>query len=142
MRLDPGDEVMASLRQFTVEAGVVAGWITGFGSTSSALLSWLDPVSGEYVKRRLDESMEVASLTGSISVSAEDGRPFVHLHAVLAPQELLAYAGHVHEARTGAVMEMRIDTFEQAFERLTVPDKSFPWLFLPEEPRPDGGDAG
>ena len=141
MRLDPGDEVIACLRQFASEESVTAGHITGIGSTASAVMSWLDPESGEYVKRRFDEPMEVANLTGTISVAAEDGRPFVHLHAVLSPQELLAYAGHIHEARTGAVMEMFLTTFEAKLERHTLEDKPFPWMMLPEEPIPGSADA-
>ena len=80
-------------------------------------------------------------MSGSISVAADDGRAFVHLHAVLSPRELLSYAGHVHEARTGTVMEVFVFTFDERLERETVPDKPFPWLFLPGEPRPNGGDA-
>jgi predicted DNA-binding protein with PD1-like motif len=142
MRLDPGDELIASLRQFASEEEVTSGYVTGLGSTSQATLSWLDPEAGEYVKRKFEEPMEVATMSGSISVSAEDGRAFVHLHAVLSPRELLTYSGHVHEARTGTVMEVFIFTFAERIERATVPDKPFPWLFLPGEPRPGGGDAG
>ncbi len=140
MRLDPGDEVIASLRQFASEESVTAGYITGLGSTQSAVMSWLDPESGEYLKRKLDEPMEVSNLTGSISIAADDGRPFVHLHAVLSPRELLAYSGHIHEARTGAVMEIFISTFDVRLERHSVPEKPFPWLVLPGEPLP-GEDA-
>ena len=140
MRLDPGDEVIASLRQFASEESVTAGWITGIGSTSTAIMSWLDPESGEYVRRKLDEPMEIGNLSGTISVAAEDGRAFVHLHAVLAPRELLAYSGHIHEARTGAVMEIFIFTFDLKLERHAVPDKPFPWMVLPGEPLP-GSEA-
>jgi predicted DNA-binding protein with PD1-like motif len=136
MRLDPGDEVIASLRQFASEEKVTSGYITGLGSTSSAVMSWLDPESGEYQKRKLEEPMEVSNLTGSISVAADDGRAFVHLHAVLSPRELLAYSGHIHEARTGAVMEIFIFTFDVRLERHSVPEKAFPWMVLPEEPVP------
>jgi predicted DNA-binding protein with PD1-like motif len=142
MRLDPGDEIIACLRQFAGEESVEAGYVTGLGSTSLAVLSWLDPETGEYARRRFEEPMEVATLSGTFSVSAEDGRPFVHLHAVMAPRELLAYAGHVHEARTGVVMELFIFTFKQRLERHSLPDKPFPWLLMPSEPRPSGGDAG
>lgn len=133
MRLDPGDELIASLRVFASEEEVGSGYITGLGSTASAIMSWLDPESGEYVRRKFDEPMEVGNLTGTITVAADDGRPFVHVHAVLAPQELLAYSGHVHEARTGAVMEIFLTTFEQKIERHSVPDKSFPWMCMPGE---------
>ncbi|MDF1699844.1 MAG: DNA-binding protein [Planctomycetota bacterium] len=134
MRLDPGDEVIASLRQFASEEKVTSGYITGIGSTSSAVLGWLDPESGEYQKRKFDEPMEVGNLTGTISVAADDGRAFVHLHGVLAPRELLAYSGHIHEARTGAVMELFIFSFDVKLERHALPEKSFPWIVLPGEP--------
>lgn len=142
VRLDPGDELIASLRSFAAEESVVSGYITGIGSTSSAVMSWLDPELGEYVRRKFDEPMEVGNLTGTISVAAEDGRPFVHLHAVLAPRELLAYSGHVHEIRTGAVMEIFVHTFEEKIERHTVPGKSFPWLLMPGESPPEAPESG
>lgn len=140
MRLDPGDEVIASLRQFASEESVTAGYITGIGSTHTAVMSWLDPETGEYVKRKLEEPMEIGNLTGTISVAADDGRAFVHLHAVLAPRELLAYSGHVHEARTGAVIEIFIFTFDVKLERHAIPEKPFPWLLMPDESLP--GDEG
>ena len=140
MRLDPGDEIIASLRQFASEESVTSGYITGIGSTQTAVMSWLDPESGEYVKRKLDEPMEVGNLTGTISVAAEDGRAFVHLHGVLAPRELLAYTGHIHEARTGLVMEIFIFTFDAKLERHSIPDKPFPWMVMPDEPVP-GSEA-
>ena len=136
MRLDPGDEIIASLRLFASEETVTAGYITGLGSTASAVMSWLDPELGEYVRRKFDEPMEVGTLSGTIAVSAEDGRPFIHLHAVLAPRELIAYSGHLHEARTGAVMEIFITTFDVKIERHSVPEKPFPWLLMPGEPPP------
>lgn len=141
MRLDPGDEIIASLRQFAADADVVGGYVTGLGSTSYAALGWFDPESGEYIKRRFEEPMEVANLSGTISVSADDGRAFVHLHAVLAPRELISYSGHVHEARTGTVMELFIFTYPERLERHSLPDKPFPWLMLPGESLPSEGDA-
>ncbi|MDA1194395.1 MAG: DNA-binding protein [Planctomycetota bacterium] len=141
MRLDPGDELIASLRSFASEEEVGAGYITGLGSTASAVMSWLDPESGEYIRRKFDEPMEVGSLTGTISVAAEDGRPFVHVHAVLAPRELLAYSGHVHEAKTGLVMEIFLFTFPIRLERHSVEGKSFPWLTLPCEVAAKAEDA-
>ena len=137
LRLDPGDELVASLRQFATESEIRGGFIQGLGSTSHLVLGFLDPESGEYVKRTFDEPMEVGSLSGTISFDVAEDRPFIHLHGVFAPLELLAYTGHVHEARTGAVMEVYIATFDAKLERHQVEGKPFPWLFLPDEPRPE-----
>ena len=142
LRLDPGDELIASLRLFASEEDVQSGFITGLGSTASAVMSWLDPESGEYIRRKFEEPMEIGNLTGTITVAADDGRPFVHMHAVLAPRELLAYSGHVHEARTGAVMEVLVTTFDVKIERHTVEGKPFPWMLMPGECAPEAPENG
>ena len=118
----------------------MAGYVTGLGSTSHVTLGFLDPDSGEYLKRKFDEPMEVGNLTGTISVEAEDDKPFVHLHGVFAPRELLAYTGHIHEARVGVIMEVLITTYPDRIERHKVQDKPFPWPVLPGE-SPPGGEA-
>ncbi len=137
MRMDPGEEAIGCLRQFVSEEKVTAGFITGLGSVSNAVLSFLDPDINEYVKRKFDEPMEVGNLTGTISVASDDGRPFIHLHAVLAPRELIAYSGHVHELRVGAVMEVILHTYDVKLERVSVPGKAFPWLVMPGEELPE-----
>ncbi len=63
LRLDPGEEVLAMLRSFCAEQKVTSGFIHGLGSTSLAVLGFLDPETNEYVKRRFDEPMEVGPLS-------------------------------------------------------------------------------
>jgi len=144
LRAEPGEELIAVFRQFASEVGAGSGNITGLGSVSQAVLGFLDPDTGEYVKRRFEEPMEVANLTGTLSVASEDGAPFVHLHAVLSPRELLAYGGHVHEARVGLIVEAYIDTFDAKITRHAVQDKPFPWPCMPGEapPEPETDPAG
>lgn len=136
LRLDPGDELVASIESFTRELGLSSGFIHGLGSTTRVVLGFLDPETGEYLKRTFDEPMEVGSLAGTISRSPEGERAFIHLHGVFAPRELLAYTGHVHEAIVGHVIEVYIVGFDVQLERHKVPGKPFPWLLLPHEARP------
>ena len=141
LRLDPGEEVIASLRAFAAAEGIVAGWISGLGSTDEITLGFLDPDSNEYVRRRFEERMEVGQLSGSIAMDGEN--PFVHLHATVSPRELLAYTGHVHDATVGAVMEVYVQSLPDRLERLPFPGGAFLGLFLPgEEPAPMEEDAG
>lgn len=136
LRLDPGEELIQSLAQFALEQKVEAGYAVGLGSFDQVLLGYLDPETNEYVRRRFDERLEVAHMTGTFSM--EGDRPHVHVHAVVAPRELLAYAGHVHEATVGAVMELFLTRFPGRLDRLPVAGQAFPGLFLPGEPPPDG----
>ena len=38
LRLDPGDEVIASIVSFAQERGLTAGWVSGIGSLDHAVL--------------------------------------------------------------------------------------------------------
>lgn len=139
VRLDPGEDLLGQLQGFASEEEITAGHVTGLGSVDRITLGFLDPEAKEYVKRTFEEPMEVAQLTASISTDGD--KPVVHAHAVVAPRELLAYAGHVHAARVGAVMELFVTRFDAVLRRLPVPDQPFLGLFLPGE-EPPAEDAG
>jgi predicted DNA-binding protein with PD1-like motif len=136
LRLDPGEEVVASLRAFAHQVGVEAGFVTGLGSVDMVVLGFLDRQGGEYVRRRFEERMEVGSLTGSFSM--EGDRPYVHLHAVVSPQEMLAYTGHVHEARVAVLLELLVTALPGRLDRVEVAGQPFPSLRLPGEGPPAG----
>ncbi len=140
IRLDPGDEVIASLTLFAQEAGIEAGHLTGFGAVDRIVLGFLDPDAGEYVRRTFEEPMEVAQLSGSISMDGD--RPLVHAHAVVAPRELLSYGGHVHEARVGVVLEVYVYALPGRLDRHAVPDQPYLSLLLPGEEPPSEESSG
>src|SRR5262245_28451176 len=50
LRLDPGEEVVASIQSFAREKKVRAGWVSGLGSLDHAVLGFLDPKEKEYIK--------------------------------------------------------------------------------------------
>ena len=140
LRLDAGEDVLPALSGFVSEARLTAGWVTGIGSLDHVVLGFLDAETREYVKRRFEERMEVASLAGSISLQGSE--PHLHLHAVVAPREMLAYAGHVHAARVGALLEVFVTALPGRLDRHPVPGQPFPGLFLPGEPPPAGEASG
>jgi hypothetical protein len=134
IRLDPGEEVVASLVAFAERHRVTAGWVTGIGSLDQAILGFLDPKESVYLKRTFDERLEIGSLTGNIGLS--EGQPFAHVHTVLAPRELLAYTGHLHEGRVGVVVELLVHRLEGVLERRVDPATGFARLVLPGDPPP------
>ncbi len=60
----------------------------------------------------------------------------VHAHAVVGPREMLAYAGHVHAARVGVVLEAFVTALPGRLERHPLPGQPFLGLFLPGEEPP------
>lgn len=134
LRLDPGEDVLESIRALAEKTKITAGTVTGLGSVDVVTLGFLEPVEKTYVKRRFEERMEVASLSGSLSMDGE--RVHVHLHAVVSPREFVAYAGHVHDAKVGAVLEVFLTALPGRLERVAVEGQPFPALLLPGEPKP------
>jgi predicted DNA-binding protein with PD1-like motif len=135
VRLGPGEDLLASLESLAEDEDIDAGYVIGIGSVDRITLGYLDRETNEYLRRRFDEALEVAQLTGSFSREGDDR--FVHVHAVVAPRELLAYGGHVHEATVGAVMELFVTTLPDRLDRLPVEGQPFPGLFLPGESPPE-----
>ncbi len=134
LRLDPGEEVVASLAAFALKAKVAGAWISGLGSLDHAVLGFLDPKEGVYLKRTFDERMEIGTLNGNIGMSGAE--PFVHAHAVLSPRELLAYTGHLHEGRVGVVVEILVTVLEGGMRRIVDAETGFGRLLFPGEPLP------
>ena len=131
LRLDPGEEVVASVVAFAQERGIHAGWVTGLGSLDHAVLGFLDPKEKVYLRRTFDERLEIGSLTGNIGLAGT--KPFVHLHAVVSPRELLAYAGHLHEGRVGVVAEIFVVGMQGAIARAVDPETGIARMVLSGE---------
>jgi predicted DNA-binding protein with PD1-like motif len=131
LRLDPGEEVVGSLAGFAQDRGITAGWVSAIGSLDHAVLGFLDPKENTYFKRTFDERMEVGSLNGNLGMAGD--KPFVHVHAVLSPRELLAYAGHLHEGKVGVVVEAIVTAMHGRLVRAVDPASGFARLELPGE---------
>jgi predicted DNA-binding protein with PD1-like motif len=101
-----GDEIMSGLTDLVLKHNITAGYITGLGGLSGALLAWGDPEVGAFKKIPVDEKCELISLLGHIAV--RDGKPYVHLHAVVGFRDGSTKAGHVMEARVAPLAEISV----------------------------------
>lgn len=92
--LDEGEEVIDQLTRFAEESGVRAAQISAIGAFSSARLGYFAWDEKDYKPIAVDEQVEVASLNGDIA-EGPDGRPALHVHAVLGRSDGTALAGHL-----------------------------------------------
>lgn len=108
IRFSSGDEILSGLTDLAIREGITAAQITGLGGLSSALLAFGDPSIGERVFKLLpiDQKGELVSLDGTVSL--RDGRPSVHLHAVIALADGTTRGGHVLELKVAPVAEATI----------------------------------
>lgn len=105
--LQSGDEAMHCLQEFTAKERLAASQITAIGAFSSATLAYFDWERKAYQPIPVQEQVEVASLVGDIT-TGPDGKPSVHVHAVLGRRDGMAMAGHLQEGHVRPTLEIII----------------------------------
>jgi predicted DNA-binding protein with PD1-like motif len=104
--LRTGDEAMRCLQDFAEREGVAAAHLTAIGAFQRAQIAYFDWESRRYEPIPISEQVEVASLVGDIAVA--DGKPSVHVHAVLGRRDGSAMAGHLQQGYVRPTLEIII----------------------------------
>ena len=110
-----GDELLSGLTDLAIAQGITEGSITGLGGVSSAVLVWGDPIVGAFRSIPVEERGEIVALSGHIQL--RDGKPVVHLHAMLSFHDGSTKAGHLFEARVQPLAEITITATDSARSR-------------------------
>jgi predicted DNA-binding protein with PD1-like motif len=103
--LQTDDEAMGCLLDFAARERVGGAQVTAIGALSRAKLAYFDWQTKQYQPIEVAEQVEVASLVGDIAV-APDGKPSIHVHAVLGRRDGAALAGHLQEAHVRPTLEI------------------------------------
>ena len=100
IRLDRGDEIIASLGELCKREGITVASVQGIGGCGSAAVGVFDPDSRTYHRQEVTAMLELISLDGN--VTEYEGQPYLHLHASFAYHddrgEAKVLAGHLLEA--------------------------------------------
>jgi predicted DNA-binding protein with PD1-like motif len=100
-----GDEAMACLQEFAISQAISGAQVTAIGAFSAAELAFFDWNTKAYHPIAVDEQVEVASLIGDIA-QGPDGKPSIHLHAVLGRQDGSTRAGHLNRGDVRPTLEV------------------------------------
>jgi hypothetical protein len=115
IRLDMGDEVHPTLVQIAEREQISGGWLSGIGAASEVELGYYDLERKDYDRLRMEGDVEIASASGTLGLV--DGRPFVHLHAVVSDRRCETRGGHLFRAVAAATLEFVIFAAETPIER-------------------------
>ena len=129
IRLDPGEEIVESLRGFARDKGVRAGAISGIGAVGETELGFFVRGRREYLRRRFAGEHEIGSLTGNLSEL--DGEPFPHCHLVIGGEDFVAHTGHLFRGVVTVTCEIQLVTDPELLRRANRPDLGY----NPLEPR-------
>ncbi|MBD5265653.1 MAG: DNA-binding protein [Duncaniella sp.] len=108
-------DLAESILTFCKDMKITAGSITGIGAINEATLRFYNPKTKQYVDKTFKEQMEVANLTGNVSMM--NGETYTHLHCVLGRSDYTAIAGHLLTATLNGACEIVITTFDSPIER-------------------------
>lgn len=106
VRLQKGELLAESLLKLAKEKDIKGGWMVGLGGLSWAELGFYDLPSKSYQWTKLEEPLELTSLTGNIAWL--EGEPVLHLHANVSDKSMNVKGGHLKEAEIGATAEIFI----------------------------------
>jgi predicted DNA-binding protein with PD1-like motif len=123
VKIEPGEEIVATLTAFAAAHGVFAGAISGIGAVGETELGFFVPATGGYVRRRFEGDHEIGALTGNFSQL--DGAPFPHCHMILAGEDFVAHAGHLFSGVVTVTCEVQIVTDPGTLVRVRRPDLGF-----------------
>lgn len=123
IRLDKGEEVIASLTAFAAERGLRAGLISGLGAMGEVELGFFVPTTHEYIRQSFPGDYEIGMLTGNYSEL--NGRPFPHCHAIIGAPDFTAYTGHLFRGVVTVTCEIQVVTDPGVILRAERPDLGF-----------------
>lgn len=123
VRLDRGELVNKTLKEFCVEHEIKCARIHGIGALEKIELGYYDYHQDSYDKKIFEKEHELLSIEGNVSMF--DGAPFVHLHVSLSNEEYQAIGGHMFEAQVAVTLECFIEIYDFEFLRLKGAKEKF-----------------
>ena len=81
IRMDRGDEVIASILEICRVESIPSAFFSGIGGCKSAELQVFIPEKGEFETEQLEGMLELVSLNGNV-VTGDDGQLFHHTHSL------------------------------------------------------------
>jgi uncharacterized protein len=123
VKIEPGEEIIASLTGFARSESVRAGLLSGLGAVGECELGFFIRPTKAYVRRVFTGEHEIGSLTGNFSEL--DGEPFPHCHVVIAGEDLVAWTGHLFRGLVTVTCEIQVVTDPGLFRRVRRPDLGF-----------------
>jgi len=106
IRLESGDDILQSLRQFATAKRLSAGLLEGIGSLSKVKLGHYDFKTRKYSYQTVEDDLEILNLSGNIA--SMNSQPIPHLHVTLGRRDFSVIGGHLDEGSSANMVEIGI----------------------------------
>ncbi|MCI8889348.1 MAG: DNA-binding protein [Hungatella sp.] len=115
LRIDKGEEVLASIEKLCRAEEIRVGSAVGLGACDRVTVGLFDTVNKVYKKNTFTGPMEISSLVGNIST--KEGEPYLHFHINVCNEENQILGGHLNECYISATGEITVTKIEGCIER-------------------------
>ena len=85
IRMDKGDEIVATILDICRREGISSATFSGIGGCQDAEIQVFHPEQGEFETERVEGLLELVALTGNV-ILRDDGESPYHAHALFAYQ--------------------------------------------------------
>jgi len=131
IRLERGEEIVGSLKQFCEEHGIGGASFYGLGAAEEIVVARYNIEEKAYVTKNLTGPHELVNITGDVSRKDElGGELLIHAHAVFASADFSAFGGHLKKAIVYATAEIFMQTYVTSLIRVQDPETKLPLLRL------------
>lgn len=105
--LAAGEEAFSAITEFATEADLSGASLTALGAFERATVGWFDLKEKIYKPIEIAEQCEALSLVGDVA-TGDDGKPSVHIHAVVGLSDGTTRGGHLLQATVRPTLEVTI----------------------------------
>jgi len=93
VRVPRGADLWNHLTEFCAKRKIRCAAVNVIGATSEVTIGYYDQRTHRYHQKKFREEMEIVSCSGNVSL--KEGKPFLHLHAVMGDTKLRCFGGHL-----------------------------------------------
>lgn len=115
IRMDPGEELVSTLKNFCKKQDIKLGKISGLGAINQVSLGLFDTENKKYLSEELKGAFEITSLIGTVSTM--DGNPYLHLHITVSDHKFNVRGGHLNAAVISATGEIVVEKIPGEVDR-------------------------
>jgi hypothetical protein len=115
VRLDKGEEIVSTLKEFCSKNSIKLGTVYGLGSTNDITIGLFNTHEKKYFSKEFKGDFEILNLTGNISTM--NGETYLHLHVSISDSDLHSYGGHLNSAIVSGTAEIVVESIEGAVDR-------------------------
>lgn len=115
VRIDKGEEIVQTLKEFCQKNKIKLGSISGIGAVNKATIGLFETKSKEFYTKELSGDYEIINLSGNISTMNKE--VYLHSHITLADKNQKAFGGHLSSAIISGTGEIIVEEMEGEIER-------------------------